>query len=92
MIEEDEAFNDIERQAKQRKESVRAAMNKEKQMIDEQQAFPDGLLNQDGMTLRDYFAAKAMQALISRKDFEFEDSAWENAYDMADAMMKAREA
>ena len=92
MIEEDEAFNDIERQAKQRKESVRAAMNKEKQMIDEQQAFPDGLLNQDGMTLRDYFAAKAMQALISRKDFEFEDSAWENAYDMADAMLKAREA
>jgi len=28
MTEEDEAFNDIERQAKQRKESVRAAINK----------------------------------------------------------------
>jgi hypothetical protein len=26
---------------------------------EEQQAFPDGILNQDGMTLRDYFAAKA---------------------------------
>ena len=45
-----------------------------------------------GMTLRDYFAAKAMQALISRKDFEFDDSAWKNAYDAADGMMKAREA
>jgi hypothetical protein len=43
-----------------------------------------------GMTLRDYFAAKAMQAIVSRKDFEFEDSAWENAYDIADAMIKAR--
>ena len=29
MTEEDEAFNDIERQAKQRKESVRAAVTKE---------------------------------------------------------------
>ena len=28
MTEEDEAFNDIERQAKQRKESVRAAMRR----------------------------------------------------------------
>ena len=32
----------------------------EERMTDEeQQAFPDGILNQDGMTLRDYFAAKA---------------------------------
>ena len=44
-----------------------------------------------GMTLRDYFAAKAMQAIVSRSDFEFEDSAWGNAYDMADAMLEARE-
>ena len=37
-------------------------------MIDEeQQAFPDGLLNQDGMTLRDYFAAKAMEKLMEKK-------------------------
>lgn len=33
----------------------------------EQQAFPDGLLNQDGMTLRDYFAAKAMEKLMEKK-------------------------
>lgn len=44
-----------------------------------------------GMTLRDYFAAKAMQALVSipnqsgsEKDFA------EVAYDMADAMLEAR--
>jgi hypothetical protein len=57
-------------------------------------AFPwtHGDLTCTGMTLRDYFAAKAMQALVSRSDFEFEDSTWENAYDMADAMMKARDA
>lgn len=46
-----------------------------------------------GMTLRDYFAAKAMQAWISRGD----DSDSENAiakwtYEMADAMLKARQA
>ena len=46
--------------------------------------------NERGMDLRDYFAAKAMQALISREDFEFEDDTWEKAYDAADAMMKAR--
>lgn len=44
-----------------------------------------------GMTLRDYFAAKAMQAIVGREDFEFEDHTWENAYDIADAMMRARE-
>ena len=66
--------------------------------MNNQPAFPTRIITDGksqsigGMTLRDYFAAKAMQALISRKDFEFEDSAWENAYDMADAMLKAREA
>ena len=57
---------------------------------EEQQAFPDGLLNQDGMTLRDYFAAKAMQALIDN-DTLFSDIAIQ-AYQLADAMLKAREA
>ena len=65
--------------------------NKDKTM-DNQPAFPNpNRTDQTGMTLRDYFAAKAMQSLISRKDFEFEDSAWETAYDVADAMLKARE-
>ena len=54
-----------------------------------------------GMTLRDYFAAKAMQGLISCPDWR--ESAGEDvgmdasdftasaAYMMADAMLKARE-
>jgi hypothetical protein len=46
------------------------------------------------MTLRDYFAAKAMQAIISKETSHvswFDDYA-NKAYKMADAMMKAREA
>jgi hypothetical protein len=47
-----------------------------------------------GMTLRDYFAAKAMQAILS-------DGSWHGhtcktaaleSYEMADAMLKARDA
>lgn len=47
----------------------------------------------EGMTLRDYFAAKAMQGLLSdpdwRQDMDFDDTALA-AYKQADAMMKAR--
>jgi hypothetical protein len=57
----------------------------------------------EGMTLRDYFAAKAMQAFISAypcQAIDREDggtpadhqSIAEDAYDVADAMLKAREA
>jgi len=61
-----------------------------------QPAFPceyEGHLPQrNGMTLRDYFAAKAMQAFESRKDLD--DIAAINkanrCYRIADAMMKAR--
>jgi uncharacterized protein with PhoU and TrkA domain len=44
----------------------------------------------EGMTLRDYFAAKAMQGLMdaAMPMPEIADA----AYDMADAMLKAREA
>lgn len=48
-----------------------------------------------GMTLRDYFAAKAMQAIIGREDNRFTttlDFVSAKAYQYADAMMKAREA
>ena len=50
-----------------------------------------------GMTLRDYFAAKAMQSFLSH----FVEQGWdaedfqlvaETAYSMADAMMEARDA
>ena len=54
-------------------------------------AFPiNAMTTDEGMTLRDYFAANAMQVL--------KDSVWDfellskEAYEMADAMMKAREA
>ena len=54
-----------------------------------QAAFPDRY--RDGMTLRDYFAAQAMNAFLSRDGSTLEKDA-EYAYKMADAMMKAREA
>ncbi len=50
----------------------------------------------DGMDLRDYFAAKAMQAIISTSDKQSigveEVSLWvgDYAYTVADAMMEAR--
>ena len=58
-----------------------------------------------GMTLRDYFAAKAMQAMVSaefqmvgcvayidRNGGRLEDHVSACAYEVADAMLKAREA
>jgi hypothetical protein len=58
-----------------------------------------------GMDLRDYFAAKALSTILGQYDFTFfEDDEDEkegdtfaliiakNAYEMADAMLKAREA
>jgi hypothetical protein len=77
-------------------------------------AFPVAIVNRpkelahfNGMTLRDYFAAKAMQGFISAKawhpDFVFgDDWKWDAgmkaseavgkaAYQYADAMLKARE-
>ena len=46
--------------------------------------------NSRGMTLRDYFAAKAMQALIDNDGLFSEIPT--QAYELADAMLKAREA
>ena len=52
-----------------------------------------------GMQLRDYFAAKAMHQLINTgmsdemlDRFGFKDAVAMHAYDMADAMLRAREA
>lgn len=45
--------------------------------------------NSRGMTLRDYFAAKAMQALIDNDGLFSEIPT--QAYALADAMMKERE-
>jgi hypothetical protein len=64
-------------------------------------AFPTTYRNYDesishdctGMNLRDYFAAKAMQALVAKtvNDNENVEVAAEAAYMFADAMMEARE-
>ena len=58
----------------------------------------DGMQYQKGMTLRDYFAAKAMQGLMHNYhpcDF-LEHKSWIEdismaSYQLADAMLKARE-
>lgn len=43
-----------------------------------------------GMTLRDYFAAKALQGLITGKNYHIKKEAVIEAYAFADAMLKAR--
>jgi hypothetical protein len=61
----------------------------------------DGWIH-SGMTLRDYFAAKAMQAVYAKNWDMFMDETYEtpeeavkgvalDAYELADAMLKARE-
>jgi hypothetical protein len=67
-----------------------------------QSAFPwmvdDGktVTGNKGMTLRDYFAAKAMHnfadQVSSQSDQECFDKVAQGAYRMADTMLKAREA
>ena len=48
-------------------------------------------LTQNGMTLRDYFAAKFMQALETRNASGTDYSRAVRAYEVADAMLKVRE-
>ena len=57
----------------------------------------EGQVHRWGMTLRDYFAAKAMQSLMERNkniDLTPHEACVTSvfAYEMADAMLKAREA
>ncbi len=58
-------------------------------------AFPIHWENHDeGMTLRDYFAAKAMQSILAREDGRFTTTleyVGGKAYQYADAMLKARQ-
>ena len=55
-------------------------------------AFPTQLHGGDGMTLRDYFAAKAMQGMMNDPNIDMPcGEVARLAYKMADAMMKARE-
>jgi len=58
-------------------------------------AFPISNINgvvQSGMTLRDYFAAKAMQALLSCPKYQNAGTGIisRESYEMADAMIEAR--
>jgi hypothetical protein len=54
---------------------------------------PPGVQHNDGMTLRDYFAAAALQGMLSDACIAGSDlQLAENAYSYADAMLKAREA
>ena len=52
----------------------------------------DGVKYQNGMTLRDYFAAKAMSGMMVDVEQPVCDYIAKHSYAMADAMMKAREA
>jgi hypothetical protein len=58
-------------------------------------AFPShgsmGEVAHEGMTLRDYFAAKVMQGLLANNNIDAQQIA-EAAFIVADAMLKAREA
>lgn len=47
------------------------------------------VVNSDGMTMRDYFAAKAMQGIALEVSDCEQAAKW--SYEMADAMLKARE-
>jgi hypothetical protein len=71
--------------------------------MNNQPAFPSETMLgwESGMTLRDYFAAKAMQAHVADGELvdacafmnkDFSDEVARISYKMADAMLKAREA
>lgn len=53
----------------------------------------DAKYSSPGMTLRDYFAAKAMQAMLSNQEWNHwsTEQHAEHAYGVADVMLKARE-
>ena len=59
-------------------------------------AFPFAVTDEarisDGMTLRDYFAAKAMHARLTTYKGSWYAGVAEEAYEAADAMLEAREA
>jgi hypothetical protein len=69
--------------------------------VEQEPAFPShgsmGEVTWEGMTLRDYFAAKAMQAFVSREKSGMDESTYDEtfskwSYEIADAMLRARDA
>jgi hypothetical protein len=61
----------------------------------ERQLTDQDVLVFEGLSIRDYFAAKAMQSILQAKDVhdsrEWKNTAW-IAYQVSDEMLKAREA
>lgn len=55
-------------------------------------AFPSPYDDDEGMTLRDYFAAKAMQGMMVDVEQPRCEYIAKVAYQMADAMLKAKQA
>jgi len=55
---------------------------------------PPGVQHNDGISMRDYFAAAALQGLMSKvkPEAHWEDYRAKWSYEAADAMLKAREA
>jgi len=99
MNEEDEAFEQLA--LKQGQWEHTSGWRKKQIMKKMEQAFPNPhRTDMTGMTLRDYFAAKAMQTYLADKDLidmfvymnaNVKEQVALAAYQMADAMMKARE-
>lgn len=65
--------------------------------MNNQPAFPlvakdkSGMLIQMGMSLRDYFAAKALQGMLAETSLKATPEEFaEKSYELADAMMNAR--
>lgn len=83
-----EAFINVQRRGL----SAEMIMNKEN---NGGPAFPEPVMDFSqyrGMTLRDYFAAKFMQGICANPDKLYDDEPLaKEAYEMADAMLRARE-
>ena len=67
-------------------------MNKNEPAFPQISELGDIAATSQGMTLRDYFAAKAMQGMVSAKlNYGYLSRMARDAYDIADAMLEARE-
>ena len=53
--------------------------------------YEDETVLNEGMTLRDYFAAKAMQSFLTGDYDLYPHEAAQKAYELAEAMLKARD-
>ena len=94
MNEEDEAFEQL---ALKQGQWEHTSGWRKKQIMDKiERAFPNPhRTDMTGMTLRDYFAAKAMQGMLASGNLPktmLDADLAECAYALADAMMNAREA